>query len=155
MLASFSIDEGMNDLPFDSIPPMCDIWSVLVTAMPSHLSLTLALLMSFTSVATPSAHTLSRVLHVINHDPTFAFTYATDQLSNQAYVAEIPDTARSSAAQLLSSIKAARHKIIGAYVINMAGTPVFTVVEVRHACHRLYTDNTLHFDLLFVFALEK
>ena len=90
-------------------------------------------------------HTLSKKLDASTngHDPSFGFDIATDELYNRAYISDVAD--KSCAAKMLSSRKAARNKIRGAYIVFIDGERVFTKEDATRVLQRLYKDQVAEF----------
>ena len=144
-------DEGMNDLPFDEIPPnvqhlMRSKQGDTIPPEPRASSVD-----KFEFTTNPFAHTLSRKLTVSGRDSTFGLDLEDDILYNRAYVHEIQD--RSSASRLFSSTKATRNKIRGAYIVSIDGERVFTKSDALRILKRLHDEQATEFDIEF--APEK
>ena len=144
-------DEGMNDLPFDSIPP--NVHHLVRSRQgdpfpPESKASTVA---EFHFTTNPFSHTLSRTLKVSDRDSSFGLNLATDELYNRAFVADIKN--RSSAAHLFSSLRATRNKIRGAYIVSIDGEPVFTEDDARRVLKRLFDEQVDEFEIEF--APEK
>ena len=85
-------------------------------------------------------HTLSKKLDASTngHDPSFGFDIATDELYNRAYISDVAD--KSCAAKMLSSRKAARNKIRGAYIVCIDSERVLsrrTLFVFSNGCTRI------------------
>ena len=144
-------DEGMNDLPFNAIPPnvqhlMRSKQGETVPPEPRESSVD-----QFEFTANPFAHTLSKTLKVTRRDSSFGMELAEDVLSNRAYVQEIKE--KSSASRLFSSIKATRNKIRGAYIVSIDGERVFSKEDALRALKRLHDEQVKEFQIEF--APEK
>ena len=144
-------DEGMNDLPFDRIPPNVQhlIRSKHGEKVPPEPRASTVDEFHFTT--NPFSHTLSRTLKVSQRDSTFGLELASDELFNRAFVSDVKK--KSSAANLFSSHKATRNKIRGAYIVSIDGERVFTIDDAKRILRRLHDEHVDEFEI--VFAPEK
>ena len=129
-------DEGMNDLPMDSATPNVDHLQRTQHGEPFPAETAESTIDEFHFTANPFAHTLTKHMPVRCQNPTFGLTVATDALFNRAYVSDVTD--KSSAARMFSSVKAARNKIRGAYIVRVNATPIFTQEEAIEALRHLF-----------------
>lgn len=140
-------DEGMNDLPLDSIPPNVIHLQRAQQGGPIPTEQNEVSISEFNVGSSPFHNTISKTLHVTCTDPTFGFTVASDELNNRAYVAKIKN--RSSASKLFSSPKATLNKLRGAYIIKINGVTVFTRAEALAALNRILESKSKSFDIEF------
>ena len=144
-------DEGMNDLPFESIPPNVQHLTRVRQGEPLPAETQESVIDEFHFVTNPFSHTLSKVMKVKGRDSSFGLDVDTDVLYNRAYVSDVKQS--SSAAGLFSSLKATRNKIRGAYIVSIAGEEVFTKADVDRVLKRLFDEQVTEFEVEF--APEK
>ncbi|KAG7369949.1 GAG-pre-integrase domain containing protein [Nitzschia inconspicua] len=137
-------DEGMNDLPIESIPPNVQylLRSLDGQRFPSESSNTT--LDSFTFTDQPFTWTIDKSFKIRCSHPTFGLTLTNDELFNRAYVQAIHRN--STIAKGFSTLKAANNKIRGAYITSINHHPAFTVEEAQSllALARESSDRDLH-----------
>ncbi|KAG7373304.1 reverse transcriptase RNA-dependent DNA polymerase [Nitzschia inconspicua] len=137
-------DEGMNDLPIESIPPNVQylLRSLDGQRFPSESSNTT--LDNFTFTDQPFTRTIDKSFKIRCSHPTFGLTLTNDELFNRAYVQAIHRN--STIAKGFSTLKAANNKIRGAYITSINHHPVFTVEEAQSllALARDSSDRDLH-----------
>lgn len=140
-------DEGMNDLPMDSVPPNVTHlhraqYGNAVPAEPEHVSVS-----EFDSGSTPFFSTILKTVKAICTNDNFGFSLTTDTLSQRVFVSNTK--AGSSAARVFSSQRATNNKIRGAYITKIAGNPIFTIDEALAAFRRLLADKASSFQIEF------
>ncbi|KAG7373017.1 hypothetical protein IV203_033741 [Nitzschia inconspicua] len=144
-------DEGMNDLPIESMPPNVQylLRSINGHRFPSEPPNTI--LDSFTFTDHPFTRTIDTSFKIRCSHPTFGLLLTTDELFNRAYVQDIHRN--STIAKGFSTMKAANNKICGAYITLIIHHPVFTVEEAQSllALARDSSDRELH----ITFAPER
>ena len=140
-------DEGMNDLPFDSIPPNVQHLTRVRQGKPLPKDMKESSLDNFVFNANPFSYTMSKTMLVRDRDEAFGFEFGTDKLTNRAYVAEVKK--KSSAERICSSWKATRNQIRGAYFVRIDGEKVFTREDVVRVLKRLYNEQVKEFDIEF------
>jgi hypothetical protein len=129
-------DEGMNDLPVDSVPPNVLYLQRAQDGLPIP-SETTELTCPLFDFSSDRFHDIAHdeIAKIICVDPTFGFDLGTDVTSNRVYISAIRD--RTSASTLCSSPRAARRKYIGAFVTAINDEPVFTSTDIRRAFQQL------------------
>ena len=138
-------DEGMNDLPADSIPPNVVHLQRTQNGEPLPAESDESIVKAFTFSANPFSQTLTRGISVTCDDPTFGIKVATDELNNRAYVTDIAP--KTSAANMFSSHKATLRKVKGAYIVSVNGKRVFTKDDAIAALRQLYDDRVTDLDI--------
>eukprot|EP00980_Cylindrotheca_fusiformis_P025376 scaffold13535_cov117-Cylindrotheca_fusiformis.AAC.2 len=141
-------DEGMNDLAPSDVPP--NVTHLHRTQygdeVPAESAVTTV--PEFDVGSSPYFHTIVRQVRVqCRFRGEYGFEIATDEDNNRAFVANTKP--RSSAAQIFSSHRATNNKIRGAYIVSIAGEPMFTASEVLNALHRLRASKVDSFSIEF------
>jgi hypothetical protein len=145
-------DEGMNDLPFDQIPPNVQHLMRSQHGAPVPPESQESSVAAFEFTNNPFSHTISCTLKPQARDNvTFGMEIATDILSQRAYLRDIKKN--SSTSRLFSSHKATTNKIRGAYIVSIDGQRVFTKEDAIRILGKLSQDNATTFNI--VFAPEK
>ena len=126
-------DEGMNDLPFEDIPPNVQHLVRSRHGEPLPVEDDEATVNEFEFKLNPFDETITKTLKVTSRDSSFGLELATDPLYNRAYVVDVKN--RSSAQRMFSTIKAARNKIKGAFIVSIDGEQVFTVHRRQTGIH--------------------
>ena len=144
-------DEGMNDLPFDEIPPNVLHLQRVRQGEPFPAESDESTVAQFEFTQNPFAHTISKTIKATQRDSTFGMELDSDILYNRAYVSDIKG--KSDTERVFSSAKAARNKIKGAYIVTIDGERVFTTADAKRVLRRLYDEQVDEFEI--VFAPEK
>ena len=140
-------DEGMNDLPFDSIPPNVQHLTRVRHGNPIEAESGESSVDEFVFSANPFSHTLSPKLVVKERDSSFGFIFATDKLYNRAYISDIKK--KSDAERLFSTPQSTRNKIRGAYVVSIGGERVFTEADCIRVLQQLFDESASEFEIEF------
>ncbi|MCE2996259.1 MAG: hypothetical protein LW863_11705 [Flammeovirgaceae bacterium] len=117
-------DEGMNDLPFDSIPPNVQLLQRVQAGAPFPAELNETSIPTLDFSVNPFSRTFTKKLLKRCNHPLFGLTISTDALNDRAYVSNV--TRNSSASKMFSTHKAATNKIRGAYIVQINNHNVFT-----------------------------
>jgi hypothetical protein len=144
-------DEGMNDLPFEDIPP--NVQHLMRSKQgeripPDSRELSVD---AFEFKANPLSDTFPKKVKVTNTDALLGMELDNDVLFNRVYVRQVAN--QSDTQKMFSTIKATRNKIRGAYIISINGEPVFTKEDAIRVLEKLQTDNVKEFEIEF--APEK
>ncbi|GAX10430.1 hypothetical protein FisN_21Lu161 [Fistulifera solaris] len=124
-------DEGMNDLPTDQIPPNVIHLQRTQNGDPLPSEPSECSVSTFYFRNSPFAATLTLDVPVKCRGRTLGFQLARDELNNRVYIRDI--VSKSSAAQLHSSLKAAKNTLRGAYITSVGEHTVFTVDDATAA----------------------
>jgi hypothetical protein len=125
-------DEGMNNLPVDSVPPNVLYLQRAQDGLPIPPDTTE---LDFSS---DRLHDIAKdaTVKIICTDPTFGFDLGTDTASNRIYVSTFCNG--TSASTLCSSPRAARCKPIGAFITAVNDAPVLTATDLRTVFQQLH-----------------
>ena len=124
-------DEGMNDLPFEDIPPNVQHLQRIQMGQPIPADTEDTTIDEFAFFTNPFSNTITKKAHVRCQNPTLGITVGSDALLNRAYISDIKQN--SSAAHLFSSYKATCNKIRGAYIVKINDSTIFTQEEALTA----------------------
>ena len=119
------IDEGFNDLHRDQLPPNIRIFERHGVEIPADQVDTTVL--RFETSANPFFKDSQVTVTNKCRSPTFGFRLATDQLLNRVFIQAIKDSKCSAASIAGTFRKATRFQ--GAYITDIADTPVFTMED--------------------------
>ena len=138
-------DEGMNDLPPDSIPPNVVHLQRTQNGEPLLAEQDESSVTAFTFSANPFSHTMTKGIHVTCNNPTFGISVGNDELSYRAYISDFKKN--SSAANMFSSHKATLRKVKGAYIVKVNGKRVFTKDDAISALRQLHDERAANIDV--------
>ena len=143
-------DEGMNDLPFNNLPPnQRDLERAKLggkfPAEPEEVDVAAELHFYVYPFAKMETKTL-KVLPTCT-SPNFGLQIERDPQYNRAYVLDV--AAKSSAAKLFLSIKASCKAIRLSYIVEIAGHRIFTKSEETTASSKLRDEGVSQFHIKF------
>jgi hypothetical protein len=138
-------DEGMNDLPFDAIPPNVQHLMRSQEGKPFPAEITESSIIEFTFLPNPFAATISKTVPIRCSHPTFGILLSVDDLYKRVFVSSIIPTGSFSKA--FSTKKAARNKSRGAFIVSINGSPVFTLDHALAAFSEIRNSNDKNFDI--------
>jgi hypothetical protein len=142
-------DEGMNDLPFDAIPPNVQHLqrSQQGATFPSEEQETSV--EEFTAYVNPFCHTFNRTLRVTptNSSTTFGLSLKDDEINHRVFVDKV--SPNSSASKLFSTTKATNNRIKGAYIIAINDILVFSKSDAVKILQQLFDNGVKEFDISF------
>ena len=146
-------DEGMNDLPFESLPPNVKHLQRTDEDKPFPIEPAEVSASSFTFYVDPFADVLHRRLqsNPSNRDPLFGLTLATDELLKRTMITNVK--ANSPAARLFNSHKTAKSKLVGAYVMSVNHARVFSLASTTDALRKCFDQGV--YDIPITFAVGK
>ena len=138
-------DEGMNDLPFEDIPPNVQHLQRIQMGVPIPAETEDTTIDEFAFFTNPFSNTITKKAKVQCQNPTLGITVGTDALLNRAYISDIKQN--SSAARLFSSYKATCNKIRGAYIVKINDSPIFTQEDALTALNTISTSDDKTFSI--------
>jgi hypothetical protein len=124
-------DEGMNDLPADSIPPNVQHLQRVRDGLPLEPDDHDLSVSAFVFRDSPFSSDTDDTVRVICTHPTFGFQLAEDTETGRVYAQDLID--HSSALTLRSSPNATRRKYRGAFITAIAETPIFSMEDANAA----------------------
>jgi hypothetical protein len=140
-------DEGMNDLPIDSIPPNVQYLLRVQEGQPFPAEPHHTDAIQFTLTNNPFETVITKTFTVRCKQQNFGLSLATDILYHRAYVRHIG--LHSTIAKGYSSMKAANNALRGAYLLSINGMKVFSVADVLSAFTGLRNQELPHFSITF------
>jgi hypothetical protein len=146
-------DEGLNDLPFEEIPPNVQHIQRVQAGNKFPAEEEDSTIDEFVVFSNPFSHTLTESLRipVSNKSPTFGFDLRTDELNNRVFVEKIRPN--SPASKIRSTPKATNNALRGAYLVAVNDVLVFTKDEAVKELQNAFNSNST--ELSLVFAPEK
>ena len=146
-------DEGMNDLPFESLPPNVKHLQRTDEGQPFPIEPDTVSTSSFTFSVEPFADVLHQRIQAspTNSNPLYGLVLATDDLLQRTMITDVKP--KSPAARLFPSHKAAKSKLIGAYVMSVNHNRVFSLASTTKALRKCFDQGVD--DLPITFALAK
>jgi hypothetical protein len=91
-------------------------------------------------VSTPFASIVQKRFPIACRHTTFGLLISTDPLYNRVYVSDV--LRATSAAKAFSTLRAARNKLKGAFVVSVNSTRTFTVQDVLQVFFSLLSSNS-------------
>ena len=131
-------DEGMNDLPFDDLPPNVLHLQRTDDGIPLPAEHQEVDSSTFDFNITPFANLLHHQLIVDpkSTDQSFGLVFRDDDILRRAYITDIKPN--SPASRLYSSLKATKRKLIGAYIVSINHDRVFTAADTEASLQLLH-----------------
>ena len=124
-------DEGMNDLPLADIPPNVQHLKRVLDGVPLPIDPTELTPDSIHFTAQPFLTARDDKIRLTCQDDTFGFRLATDTATNRVYICDI--ISNSSASTLRRTSRSTRHQCLGAFLLAINDTPVFTITDAKKA----------------------
>jgi 3-hydroxymyristoyl/3-hydroxydecanoyl-(acyl carrier protein) dehydratase len=140
-------DEGMDDLPSDSIPPNVVHLQQTQDGDPISPDTITTSIDDFNFYTYPFANVINTVINISCNHPTFGLEFDQDSVIGRTYISGI--NAKTSAASLFLSLQSTRRKLIGSFILSIDDTPMFDTDDIMKKILEIQASNAASFSIIF------
>jgi hypothetical protein len=140
-------DKGMNDLPFDSIPPNVIHLQRTQEGDPVPQDKITASINGFNFYTDPFANIINKVIKINCEHPDFGLEFDQDSVIGQMYISSIQ--AKTNAVSLFLSLQSTHRKLIRAFILSIDDTPVFDINDTKKKILEIQASGAAKFSVIF------
>jgi len=138
-------DEGMNNLLPDLVPPNVVHLQRTQNGEPLPAETEETSVDQFTFHLNPFSYTMVKGVQVIDDNPSYGLTLASDELNHQAYVTDVKEN--STVDKMYAMHKSTLKNVKGAYLVGINGKRVFGKDDAISMLRQLYDERAENLQL--------